>query len=63
VTVRMPREIGVKVEAEKNFLSGLHLESFNKQGSFYYSENYSKAAIKVSIDVTTGIGGIRITWL
>ena len=40
VNVRLPREIGVKVEAEKNFLSGLHLEGFNKQDSYYYSENY-----------------------
>jgi hypothetical protein len=63
VNIQMPREIGVKVEAEKNFLSGLHLEGFNKQDSYYYSENYNRAAIRVSIDVSTGIGGLRITWL
>jgi hypothetical protein len=63
VTIRMPREIGVKVEAEKNFLSGLHLEGFNQHDSFYYSENYNKAAIRASINVITGIGGFRIIWL
>ena len=63
VNVRMPREIGVKVESAKNFLSGLHLENFNKKDSFYYSENYDKAATRVSIYVTTGVGGLRITWL
>jgi hypothetical protein len=63
VNVRMPREIGVKVESAKNFLSGLHLEGFNKRDAFYYSENYNKAATRVSISVTTGIGGLRITWL
>ena len=63
VTVHMPREIGVKVEAEKNFLSGLHLEEFSKQDSYYYSENYTRAAIRVTINVAAGIGGLRITWL
>jgi hypothetical protein len=63
VTVQMPREIGVKVEAEKNVFSGLHLEGFSKQDSYYYSENYTRAAIRVSINVAAGIGGLRITWL
>jgi hypothetical protein len=63
VIVRLPRELGVKVEAEKNFLSGLHLEDFDKQGSYYYSKNYDKASVRVSINVETGIGGLRITWL
>jgi hypothetical protein len=63
VNVLLPREIGVKVEAEKNFLSGLHLEGFDKQDPYYYSENYGKAAIRISIKVTTGIGGLRVTWL
>jgi len=63
VNVRMPREIGVKVESAKNFLSGLHLEGFNKQDSFYYSQNYDKAATRVSIYVTTGVGGLRVTWI
>ncbi len=63
VNVRLPRDIGVKVEAEQNFLSGLHLEGFNRQDSYYYSENYDKAAIRITLDVATGIGGLRVTWL
>jgi hypothetical protein len=63
VTVRMPREIGVRVEAEKHFLSGLHLDGFDQRDSFYYSHNYDSAAIKVSVRVETGIGGMKITWL
>jgi hypothetical protein len=63
VTVRMPREIGVRVEAEKHFLSGLHLDGFDQRDSFYYSRNYDTATIKVSVQVETGIGGMKITWL
>ncbi len=63
VNLRMPRELGVKVEAEKHFLSGLHLDGFEKRESYYYSENYEKAKVRVSVRVATGVGGFRITWL
>jgi hypothetical protein len=63
VNVRMPRQIGVRVEAEKHFLSGVHLEGFSQRNSTYYSENYDKAAVRVTVHVETGIGGFRITWL
>jgi hypothetical protein len=63
VNIRMPREIGARVEAEKHFLSGVHLEGFSKRDSVYYSNNYDSAAIRISIRVTTGIGEFRITWI
>jgi hypothetical protein len=63
VTMRMPRDIGVKVEAEKHFLSGLHLDGFDQKDSYYYSHNYNSATIKVSVRVETGIGGMKISWL
>jgi hypothetical protein len=63
VNLRVPRELGVKVEAEKHFLSGLQLEGFSQRDSFYYSENYDKAAIRVSVRVATGIGGLKVTWV
>jgi hypothetical protein len=63
VTVRMPRDIGVKVEAEKHFLSGLHLDGFDQRDSYYYSRNYNTATIRVSLRVETGIGGMKISWL
>jgi hypothetical protein len=63
VNLRIPRELGVKVEAEKHFLSGLHLEGFNQRGSAHYSKNYDTAVITLSIRVTTGIGGLKITWI
>jgi hypothetical protein len=63
VNLRIPRELGVKVEAEKHFLSGLHLEDFKQRDSAHYSENYDTAAITLSIHVTTGIGGLKITWI
>jgi hypothetical protein len=63
VTVRVPRELGVKVDSPKNFLSGVHLEGFSKQDSYYYSENYDRASVRVLVRVSTGIGALRITWI
>lgn len=64
VTVRMPREVGVRVTAERHFLSGLHLDGFRKEGEgSYYSENYGRAKIRVSVIVKTGVGGFRLSWL
>jgi hypothetical protein len=63
VNMKLPRDLGVKVEAEKHFLSGLHLDGFSKRDSYYYSENYDKAKIRLSVRVATGVGGFRITWI
>ncbi len=65
VSVRMPRDVGVRVAAEKHFLSGLQLDGFHREGGGgeYYSDNYSKSKVQVTITVTTGIGGFRISWI
>jgi len=64
VTARMPREVGVRVTAEKHFLSGFQLDGFRREGGEdYYSENYDKSKVHVSIVVRTGVGGFRLSWL
>ena len=63
VNVRMPRDVAVRVEAEKHFLSGLHLDGFNKRDAYYYSDNYDKAKTRVTLRVATGVGGFKISWL
>jgi hypothetical protein len=63
VTIRMPRDVGVRVEAERNLFSGVHLEGFNLRDSLYYSENYDRASYRVTVRVETGIGGFRINWI
>ncbi len=63
VSLKMPRDIGVRVEAEKHFLSGLHLDGFRKTDSYYYSESYDRAKIRATVRVATGVGGFRISWI
>ncbi len=62
VSIRMPREVGVRVEATKHLLSGMHLDGFTQRDSAYYSSNYDDVSIRVFIRVVTGVGGFRITW-
>ena len=61
--MRMPRGIGVRIDGEKHFLSGMHLDGFIQRDSYHYSENYEDAAVRVSIRVVTGVGGFRISWV
>jgi hypothetical protein len=63
VNLNIPREIGVRVEAVKHFLSGLQLEGFNRRDDSSYSKNYDGAAIRITVRVTTGVGGLKITWI
>ena len=63
VNLRMPRDVGVRVEAERHFLSGLHLDGFSKRDGYHYSDNYDKAKIHISVRVTTGVGGFKISWI
>jgi uncharacterized protein DUF2154 len=63
VNVVMPRDVGVRLESEKHFLNGLQLEGFQKRDDYYYSDNYEKATIKVSLRVVAGIGGFKVTWI
>lgn len=63
VSLRMPRDLGVEVQAEKHFLSGFRLDGFVKRDNRYYSENYDKAKIRVLLQVSTGIGGFSLRWV
>lgn len=64
VTVRVPRDIGVRVTAERHFLSGIQLDGFRREGGEdYYSEKYNEKKVRITIDVKTGIGGFRIGWI
>lgn len=63
VNINVPRNIGVQVETEKHFLSGVQLEGFQQRDSHYYSANYDTAAIHLSIRVETGIGGFKVNWV
>jgi hypothetical protein len=63
ILVKMPLGIGVIIDADRHFLSGVHLDGFTKRGSLYYSEKYDESTFRVNVKVSTGIGGFRLTWI
>jgi hypothetical protein len=63
VDLRFPREAGVRVDAAKNFLSGVQLEGFSLRDGAWYSENYDRAAVKVNVKAATGVGGLKVGWI
>jgi len=64
VTARIPRGVGVRLTAEKHFLSGFSLEGFRREsGEDYFSDNYDSAKVRISLVVKTGIGGFKISWI
>jgi len=60
VRVRVPREVGVRVEASK-FLAGLDLHGLQKRGGAYYSENYDSAPYKLRVRTQTTLGSFELT--
>jgi hypothetical protein len=63
LSMLLPPYLGAEVNAEKKFLSGLHLESFTQYGASYYSQNYETAKQRLRLHLHTGIGSIRVKWL
>jgi hypothetical protein len=60
LTIEVPRAIGVKLIAEKTFLTSLDLEGFIHKGNIYYSEGYDKAKYRLILKVEAGLGSVSI---
>lgn len=58
-TVRLPREVGVRVEATGG-LGGIHAQGLRKEGSYYFNDAYGKSGVRIRLDVTGGIGQINL---
>ncbi|HEV8132007.1 MAG TPA: hypothetical protein VGQ81_12200 [Acidobacteriota bacterium] len=63
INVVLPTSVGAEVRASKNFLTGLSLRDFQKESSdTYRSNNYDKAAHRLSFEVKSGIGAVEFRW-
>ena len=59
ITVRLPSNVGVRVDASKG-IGSIKADGFIKEGGDYVNEAYGKTAVTLSIDITAGIGEIRL---
>jgi predicted membrane protein len=61
VTLILPEKLGVRIEAEKSFLSGLSLDSdFRQKDGYYYTENWNSAEKRMHIELSVGLGSISV---
>ncbi len=59
ITVRLPSDVGVRVDASKG-IGSIKADGFMKDGGDYVNEAYGKSGVTLSIDVETGIGEINL---
>ena len=59
VTLRLPDDVGVWVEAEGG-LTNIESDGFRRQGDAYVNDAFGEAEIELHIKVTTGIGNLRL---
>ncbi len=60
--IKVPSEIGVKVHVSRfMFFSNMDCpRSFNKRGRNYYSPNYDSSDERLTLDISAGIGELRL---
>ncbi|TAK62256.1 MAG: hypothetical protein EPO24_05100 [Bacteroidetes bacterium] len=63
VTIIIPKNVGVKVFCEKNWISHLNIDEDDfteREDDTYYTSNYSSASGKMNMHVEAGMGSVKI---
>ena len=61
VTLAVPRDLGLRVRVS-GFLSGFEAKGFSKDGKTHTSNNYSSAARRLDVEVSSAMGGVSVVW-
>jgi hypothetical protein len=61
ITLVAPRALGLRVRVS-GFLSGFDAKGFTKDGKTHTSNNYSSAARKLDVEVSSAMGGVTVVW-
>ncbi|HEX7337337.1 MAG TPA: hypothetical protein VF252_09020 [Gemmatimonadales bacterium] len=62
LTLRLPRNVGVRVTMEK-FLSSFEPAGLVRQGNAFVSANYARTARHLDLDITSAMGDVNIEWV
>jgi hypothetical protein len=64
VTIELPKDIAVQIEAESSFLSSLNFDGFREiDEDIYRSENWKSADQWMYIIIEIGLGSVDIRWI
>jgi len=59
VTLTLPRDVGVRVEAETG-LGGVGAPGFHRQGDVFTNDAYGSAEVTLNIKLKVGVGGVQL---
>ena len=62
LTLRLPRNIGVRITMEK-FLSSFEPAGLRRQGDALVSPNYDKTSRHLDLEITSAVGDVNLEWL
>jgi hypothetical protein len=62
LTLRLPRNVGVKMTMDK-FLSSFEPRGLVRRGEVYQSVNYDQIERHLDLDLTTAVGGVNLEWV
>ena len=61
-TLRIPREIGVRIQLDK-VLASFSQEGFERRGDSYYNAAWATASRKLTIVASTVLGSLKVEWI
>jgi hypothetical protein len=62
ITLRLPKRVGVRLAMDK-FLTSFEAAGLLRRGDSFVSPNYDSAERRLSIDLTTAMGGVNVEWV
>ncbi len=63
VTLYLPRYVGTRIKVEKSFLSSFSIDECYKKGKYYYNDNWKKTPYNLDMNISTGLGKIKVIWV
>ncbi len=62
-TVRLAKNLGARIRKSGSFLAPMSIRGFDKDGDYYYSPNYERAANRLDFEIEMGVGHTSIKWI
>ncbi|HET9064596.1 MAG TPA: hypothetical protein VFN22_02085 [Gemmatimonadales bacterium] len=63
LTLRIPRSVGVHLDATGRFLSRLTFDGLTRSGDSWQSANFAGAEHHITIDLTTNVADVTVEWI
>jgi len=63
LTLRIPRGVGVRLDATGRFLSRLSFDGLTRSGDSWQSADFAGAAHHLTIDLTTNVADVTVEWI